>query len=111
MYLRVSWFSVKWKIGAWPLANRSNDGFGFSVLASEFKFAIALGEDLEVAAGEPIGRGNVADGRVEPHGVVMVNEALDKSSAILLGKRAAWPETIDFEAQVPAFHWVSPLSI
>jgi hypothetical protein len=36
--------------------------FGFSVLASVFKFAIALGKDLEVAAGEPISRGNIADG-------------------------------------------------
>jgi putative transposase len=27
--------------------------FSFSVLASEFEFAISLGEDLEVAAGEP----------------------------------------------------------
>ena len=52
--------------------------FNFSVLASEFEFAIALGEDLEVTAGEPIGRGNIADGRVQPHGVVMVNEALEK---------------------------------
>jgi hypothetical protein len=32
----------------------------------------------------------------------MVNEALDKASAIPLGKRAAWPETINFEALVPA---------
>jgi len=24
----VSWFSVKWKDGALPLASRSNDGFG-----------------------------------------------------------------------------------
>ena len=39
---------------------------------------------------------------MEPHGVVMVNEALDKSSGILLGKRAAWPEAISFEALVPA---------
>jgi hypothetical protein len=58
--------------------------FGFSVLASEFEFAVALGEDLKVAASEPIGRGNIADGRVQPHGVVMGNEALDKLSAILL---------------------------
>ena len=48
------------------------------VLASEFEFAIALGEDVEVAPGKPIGRGNIADGRVQPHGVVMVNKALDK---------------------------------
>jgi hypothetical protein len=39
--------------------------FNFSVLASEFEFAIALGEDLEVTVGEPIGRGNKADGRVQ----------------------------------------------
>ena len=72
-------------------------------MASEFEFAIALGEDLEVAAGESSGRGNVADGRMQPHGVVVVNEALDKSSGILLGKRAAKPEAISFEALVPAF--------
>jgi hypothetical protein len=28
---------------------------------------------------------------------------LDKSSAILVGKRTAWSETIDFEALVPSF--------
>ena len=50
-----------------------------------FEFAITLEEDLEVAAGEPISRGNIADGRVQPHGVVMGNEALDKASGILLG--------------------------
>ena len=60
--------------------------FSFAVLASEFEFAIALGEDLQVAAGKPIGRGSVADGRMKPHGVVMVNEALDKPSGILLSK-------------------------
>jgi len=32
----------------------------------------------------------------------MVNEVLDKSSAILLGKRATRPETIDFETLVPS---------
>ena len=69
---------------------------------SEFEFAISLGEDLELTAGEPISWGNIADGRVQPHSVVVVNEALDKSSAILLGKRTAWPETIDFEALVPS---------
>ena len=59
---------MNWKIGASALATRSNDGFseglsfGFSVLASVFEFAIALGKDLEVAAGEPISRGNIADG-------------------------------------------------
>ena len=71
-------------------------------MASEFEFAISLDEDLEVAAGEPISRGNIADGRVQPHGVVMGNETLDKSSAILLGERTAWPEKIDFEALVPS---------
>jgi hypothetical protein len=77
--------------------------FSFSVLTSEFEFAISLGEDLEVAAGEPTSRGNIADGRVQPHAVVMVNETLDQSSAILLAKRTAWPETIDLEAPVPSF--------
>jgi hypothetical protein len=46
-------------------------------LASEFEFTIALREDLEVAACETIGRGNIADGLVQRHSVLMVNEALD----------------------------------
>ena len=80
-------------------------------MASEFEFAISLDEDLEVAAGESISRGNITDGRVQPHGVVMVNEAIDKSSAILLGKRTAWPETIDFEALVPSLDFSVALRI
>jgi hypothetical protein len=99
---------VKWKICALSLATRSNNGFSyrfsfsFPVLTSEFEFTIALGEDLEMAAGETISWGNIANGRVQPHSVVIVNEALDKSSGILMGERAAWPETIDFEALVPS---------
>src|ERR1700687_1204326 len=55
-----------------------------------------------MAAGETISWGNIANGRVQPHSVVIGNEALDKSSGILMGERAAWPETIDFEALVPS---------
>jgi hypothetical protein len=40
---------------------------------------------------------------MQPNGVVVVNKALDNSSGILLGKRAAKPEAISFEALVPAF--------
>ena len=57
----LSWFSVKWKIWASPLAKlveammdlAKDCRLIFSVLASEFKFAITLGEDLGVTAGEP----------------------------------------------------------
>ena len=80
-------------------------------MASEFEFAISLDEDLEVAAGEPISRGNIPDGRVQPHGVVMGNEALDKSSCILLGKGAAWPERIEFEAAVPSLDFTVALRV
>ena len=55
-----------------------------------------------MAAGETISWGNIANGRVQPHSVVIGNEALDKSSGILMGERAAWPETIDLEALVPS---------
>jgi hypothetical protein len=63
--------------------------FSFPVSASEFAITIALSEDLELAAGETISWGDIANGRVQPHSVVMVNEALDKSSGILLGERVA----------------------
>jgi hypothetical protein len=38
--------------------------FDFSILAREFQFAIALGEDFEMAAGEAIRRSYIPDGRV-----------------------------------------------
>jgi len=38
--------------------------FHFSILASEFEFAIMLGEYFEVATGEAIDRSKMADGRV-----------------------------------------------
>jgi hypothetical protein len=41
----------------------------------------------------------------------MGNEALDKLSAIVLGKRAAWPETIDFEALIPSLDFTAALRI
>ena len=41
-----------------------------SVLATEFAFTIVLDEDPVVAARE----NNIADGRVQPHSAVMVNE-------------------------------------
>jgi hypothetical protein len=46
-------------------------------LTSEFEFSISFVEDREMAAGKPISRGHIADGRVQPHAVVMVNETLD----------------------------------
>jgi hypothetical protein len=39
------------------------------------------------------------------------NEALDKSSCILLGKGAAWPETIEFEAAVPSLDFTVALRV
>jgi hypothetical protein len=56
--------------------------FNFSVVASEFEFAIALGEDLDTTAGEPIGWSSMADWRVQPNCIVMVDEALDDSKHV-----------------------------
>jgi hypothetical protein len=89
--------------------------FNFSVLASEFEFAITLCEDLDVVAGEPIGWTNIANGRVESHGIVVIDETLDEPSGILLGRRAARTEAISFETLVPAFDFpvarVSPTKV
>jgi hypothetical protein len=41
----------------------------------------------------------------------MGNEALDKSSCILLGKGAAWPERIEFEAAVPSLDFTVALRV
>jgi hypothetical protein len=53
---------------------------------ASIEFVIALEEDLQVAAGEPIGQGNIADGRMQPHVVLMVNEALEKVEWYPAGK-------------------------
>src|SRR4029077_15981225 len=49
--------------------------------------------------------------KLQSHGVVMGNEALDKSSCILLGKGAAWPERIEFEAAVPSLDFTVALRV
>jgi hypothetical protein len=66
---------------------------------------------LQVTASKPIGRDKVADGRVEPHSVIMVNKALDESSAVLLGKGTAWPEAVSLEALMPSFDFTVALRV
>ena len=80
--------------------------FSLAVLASEFEFTITLGEDLQVTGSEPISRGNIGDGRMQPHGVVVVNEAFDKASGIVLGKRTTRSDAISFEALVPSLDFL-----
>ena len=80
-------------------------------MTSEFEFAITLGEDLEMAAGKPIGWSNIADGRVQPHCIVIVNKAFDNSNAVRLGKRTAWPKAIGFEALVPSLDFSVTLRV
>jgi len=70
--------------------------------SSFLQLAIPIGEDLSCTPFQLVQGRDVPDPTVQPHGVVMVNEVLDKSSAILLGKRATRPETIDFETLVPS---------
>src|SRR5262245_29739297 len=48
---------------------------------------------------------------MQPHGVVVVNEAFDKASGILLGKRAARPDAISFEALVPSLDFTVTLRV
>ena len=78
--------------------------FDFSILASEFEFAITLCENLKVAAGKPIGGSNIAMAGWSCTVFVMVDETLDEPSGILPGKRAARPETISVEPLVDAYH-------
>ena len=48
---------------------------------------------------------------MQPHGVVVVNEAFDKASGILLGKRAARPDAISFETLVPSLDFTVTLRV
>src|SRR6516162_2933410 len=64
-----------------------------------------------MAAGKPIGWSNIADGRVQPHCIVIVNKAFDNSNAVRLGKRTAWPKAIGFEALVPSLDFSVTLRV
>jgi len=43
---------------------------------------------------------------MQPHGVVVVNEAFDKASGIVLGKRTTRSDAISFEALVPSLDFL-----
>ena len=48
---------------------------------------------------------------MQPHDVVVVNEAFDKASGIPLGKRATRPDAIRFEALLPSLDFTVTLRV
>src|SRR3990172_8708610 len=70
---------------------------------SGFELAIALGPDFLLAAFEHgLGR-DVAQGAVQPDGVVMLDVTRDQAAGILERKRATRTKAFGFEGLMPAF--------
>ena len=74
----------------------------FAGFASGFEFLVAGLEDGGVAAGQAIGRGNVAQGAVEAGGVIMIDELADDALGVLKGERGFGPDGVLFEGAMEA---------
>jgi hypothetical protein len=57
--------------------------FSFAGFAGVEEVLVASCEDDGFLAGEFVGWGNVADGRVKPHGVIVVDETGDQATGVL----------------------------
>ena len=57
--------------------------FGFAGFSGQEEFLVASREDGRFFAGEFVGWGDVADRRVEAHGVVMFDEAGEQATGVL----------------------------
>ena len=54
------------------------------------KFLVSSCKDGRFLAGEFVGWGNVADGGVKPHGVVVIDKAGEQATSILEAQGDAW---------------------
>ncbi len=85
--------------------------FSFAVFSGLVKFLIAGGEDGFVAASKFVGRGDVADGGVQAHGVVVGNKVGHQTAGVVEAKRGAGTQAVAFERAVPAFDFAVALGI
>lgn len=67
------------------------------------ELAISLGEDRRFAAGEFVGRRDVADGTVQADAIVMSDEPLDQLPGVVERQRYVGPQAIGLERLVPTF--------
>ena len=81
------------------------------MFAGGFEFAVALGVDGGLAAGEVVGGGDVAEGAVQAFGVVMRDESSHDAVGVGLRERGLLANGVVFEGAVPAFDLAVALGI
>ena len=72
----------------------------FADLTGRFQLFVAGGEDFQMAVSQAILRGDVADGRVQAGGVVMVDEVGGDAFGIGEGQRGLGPDGLFLERAV-----------
>lgn len=64
-----------------------------------------------MAGGEAIGRGNITDGRMQAHSVVVGNKMLNQTLGIFKRQRAAWAQAAGLTGLVPALDFTVGLGV
>ncbi len=85
--------------------------FEFTSLAGCFQLLIASGKDGGVAAGEAVGRGDIAQGAVQARGIIMVDELADDALGVVDGERGFGADGLLFEGAVKAFEFAVALRV
>jgi hypothetical protein len=83
--------------------------FNPTSFASGFEFFIPGGEDSLVPAGQPIHWGDVANGRMEPDMVVMVDKIANYPLGSLDSERGFRPDSLFFEGAMITFQFTVAL--
>jgi len=83
--------------------------FFFSPFAGDFEFAVAGVKDLLVTAFELVLGGDVSDGGVQAHRVVVFDELADDAACIVEAERGARADAFFLEDAMPAFDLAVPL--
>jgi hypothetical protein len=80
-------------------------------LAGCIELFVPSSKDFQVAGGEAIGRGDVTDGRMQAHSVVVGNKMLNQTLGIFKRQRAAWAQAAGFKGLVPALDFTVGLGV
>ena len=76
--------------------------FSFAVFSGTEEFLVASGKDGLFFTGKFVSWGDVADGGVKPHVLLVFDEAGDQATGVLEAQGDAWADAIGFKRLVPA---------
>jgi hypothetical protein len=83
--------------------------FNSTSLASGFEFFVTGDEDFQVTASQAVDRSNVADGRLDPNLVVMVDKITNHPLGIFKCEWGFGPDGLFFEGSVVTFQFAIAL--